>query len=80
MKGRAVYFSADELEVLDWIVPTYKETHEAGWKAGILPEEEKPINQIIIKIEKGLNEVLQNTRAETTTKTASSNKSSRGVT
>ena len=80
MKGRAVYFSADELEVLDWIVPTYKETHEAGWKVGILPEEEKPINHIIIKIEKGLNEVLQNTRAETTTKTASSNKSSRGVT
>ena len=51
-KGKTIYFTGKELETLKWIVPMYKDTHQDGWKEGVVSGEEPIVNKIIKKIKK----------------------------
>lgn len=52
-KGKTIYFTKKQVELLQWIIPMYKNLHEDDWKDGVLSEEEKEVNKIIDKIDKG---------------------------
>ena len=49
-KGKSIYFTGEEIEELRWIIPMYKDTHQDGWKEGVLSDEESTVNNIIKKI------------------------------
>jgi len=43
--GKQIYFSDEELEELNWIIPMFKNTHEDIWKE----KEAKIVNKLIRK-------------------------------
>lgn len=48
LKGRAIFFTYNELDELYWIVPQFKNTNEEAYDSG----EKELVNSIIKKIEK----------------------------
>jgi len=45
--GKTIYFTAQEIEALKWIVPMFKNLHEDTWDS----DEEIIVNKLIEKID-----------------------------